>query len=295
MPDFPFADAHVVLSDSRRFAMPRLGEGYGWDDRLDGLQKPMNLAEYTEDTRGVPIDTMVLLEAGVLPAYALLETLWMASLARIDRRVRAVVTWAPVPDGVRARAFLEAAKGASPLVVGARYGLELLPEETGLKPGFLDGLKLLAEFDLSFELGIKQHHLPAAMDMVSRNPGLRFMVNHIAKPDMRHKKWERWWEDIAAMAALPNVWCKVSGAVTEADLDHWTAADLKPCISRVFEVFGEDRVVYGGDWPVVRLAAGGYKRWVEALHAMTMELSPAAKRKFWSDNAKAFYRIGQPE
>lgn len=291
MPDTTFVDAHVVLSDNRRFAMPPLGVGYDWDEKVGEFGgKVMGAAEYAEDTRGLAIDGLVLLEVGVSPAYALLEARWMAEQARADGRIGAIVGWAPVPDGVRARGYLEALVATDPLIVGARYGLELLPEETGLKPGFADGLKLLAEFGLSFELGIKQHHLPSATELARRCPDTRIMLNHIAKPDMRRKKWERWWQDIAAMAELPNVWCKVSGAVTEADLDRWTVADLAPCIGRVFEVFGEDRVVFGGDWPFVRLA-GGYGRWIAALDEMTAGLSTPAKRKFWAENARRFYRM----
>jgi L-fuconolactonase len=92
------------------------------------------------------------------------------------------------------------------------------------------------------------------------------------------------------LAALPNVICKVSGAVTEADREGWTSADLQPYVEHAIEVFGEDRVAFGGDWPVV-LMASSYRRWVETLDELTAELSEAARRKLWTENTKKFYRI----
>jgi len=92
------------------------------------------------------------------------------------------------------------------------------------------------------------------------------------------------------LAALPNVICKVSGAVTEADPEHWGSADLRPYVEHAIDVFGEDRVAFGGDWPVTLLASS-YRRWVETLDELTAGLSERAKRKLWAENAKRFYRI----
>ena len=102
--------------------------------------------------------------------------------------------------------------------------------------------------------------------------------------------WESWRAQIKELAELPNVICKVSGAVTEADRERWTSADLRPYVEHAIEVFGEDRVAFGGDWPVV-LMASSYRRWVETLDELTAGLSEAAKRKLWAENAKRFYRI----
>jgi L-fuconolactonase len=103
-----------------------------------------------------------------------------------------------------------------------------------------------------------------------------------------------WREEMRELASLPNVICKVSGMVTEADPQHWTPEDLAPYLSHLLDVFGEDRVAFGGDWPVVTLAAP-YRRWVETLDALTAHLSPTAKRKLWAENARRFYRLAPRE
>jgi L-fuconolactonase len=92
------------------------------------------------------------------------------------------------------------------------------------------------------------------------------------------------------LAAFPNVLCKVSGMVTEADHQRWTPDDLKPYVEHVLAAFGEDRVVFGGDWPVAYQAAR-YRRWVETLDSLTAGLSEPAKRKLWAENARRFYRL----
>jgi L-fuconolactonase len=99
-----------------------------------------------------------------------------------------------------------------------------------------------------------------------------------------------WRVQIRELASLPNVWCKISGMVTEADHERWVATDLIPYVSHVLDVFGEDRVVFGGDWPVVLLASS-YRGWVETLDQLTAGLDDTVKQKLWSINAKTFYRL----
>jgi L-fuconolactonase len=99
-----------------------------------------------------------------------------------------------------------------------------------------------------------------------------------------------WQDEIRTLASFPNVACKVSGMVSEADPDAWTTADLRPYVEHILEAFGEDRVMFGGDWPVV-LMASPYRRWVGSLDEITAGLSDAAKRKLWNENAKRFYRL----
>jgi L-fuconolactonase len=93
------------------------------------------------------------------------------------------------------------------------------------------------------------------------------------------------------LALLPNVSCKVSGMVTEANHEQWTTADLRPYVEHVIECFGEDRVIFGGDWPVVVLMASNYKRWLETLDEIIDGLSDSAKRKLWAANAKRIYQL----
>jgi L-fuconolactonase len=116
------------------------------------------------------------------------------------------------------------------------------------------------------------------------------MLDHIGKPGIAAGFRQPWQAQIEELAALPNVMCKVSGLVTEADLEHWRQEDLAPYVAHILAAFGEDRVAFGSDWPVVLLAAE-YHRWVETLAELTSHLSPAAQKKLWADNARRFYRL----
>ena len=116
------------------------------------------------------------------------------------------------------------------------------------------------------------------------------MLNHIGKPGIRNQEREPWWSEIAAFAALQNVYCKVSGAITETDFKCWTLDKIRPYVERVLEVFGEDRVMFAGDWPVVLLAST-YRGWVQTAETLVEGLSAEARRKFWADNARRFYRL----
>ena len=116
------------------------------------------------------------------------------------------------------------------------------------------------------------------------------VLDHHGKPNVRAGQLEPWRDQITELAELPNVVCKVSGLVTEADHAHWTVADLKPYVLHVLDAFGEDRVLFGGDWPVVTMAAS-YGQWVTSLDQLTSHLSSSARRKLWADNARRVYRL----
>jgi L-fuconolactonase len=284
MPDFPIVDAHLHLWDPRHFRM-------SWLDGNAVLDRPYGLAEYREHTRGVAIEAMVYLQVEVEPPYALLEAQWVAERAREDPRIRGMVPWAPLEFGDEARAFLDALVATSPLVKGTRRILQGEPDpEFCLRPRFVRGVQLLADYGLSFDICIYHGQLPAVVRLVERCPQVAFVLDHVGKPDIKGGVLDPWRAGIAALAAHPNVLCKISGMVTEADHARWTPADLAPYVAHVLDQFGEDRVMFGGDWPVAYQATT-YPRWVETLDDLTRYLSPAAKRKLWAENARRFYRL----
>jgi L-fuconolactonase len=284
MPDLPIVDAHVHLWDPGLMRIP-------WLDGDATLERPFGLAEYREHTAGIAIEAFVYLQVEVAPAYGLSEARHVAALAATDPRLRAIVAWAPLEDGARARSYLADLVAISPLVRGVRRITQGEADPAFcLRPGFVEGVKLLPEFGLTCDLCIYHPQLGPTLELVRRCPEVTFMLDHIAKPGIRAGELEPWRSQLAELAALPNVTCKVSGVITEADNERWTLESIAPYVAHALAVFGEDRVAYGSDWPV-SLKAGGYRRWVEALDALTADLSPAARRKLWADNARRFYRL----
>jgi len=284
MPDFPIVDAHLHLWDPDRLRL-------SWIDGNARLNRRFGPAEYAEHTQGIAIESMVYLEVDVDPHYALLEPGWVAERAREDPRIKAIVAHAPVEHGLRARAFLDALVATTPLVRGVRRLLQGEKEvDFCLRPDFVRGVQLLAEYGLSFDICIAHPQLAAATELVRRCPQVSFILDHLGKPNIKGQVLDPWREQMRELASLPNVICKISGAVTEADPERWTAEDLRPYIEHAIEVFGEDRVAFGGDWPVT-LMASSYARWVETLDALTAGLSEGAKKKLWAENASRFYRM----
>lgn len=284
MPNFPIVDAHVHLWDPDRFRIP-------WIDGNAVLDRRYLLEEYREHTAGIEVAAMVYLQVEVAPAYSLLEAQFVAGLAREDPRIQAIVAWAPLEDGHRARSYLDALVAVSPLVKGVR---RIVQGESDprfcLRPDFVAGTRLLAEYGLSCDICIFHYQLAATIELVRQCPEVSFILDHLGKPAIKDHLLEPWRAELAELAELPNVICKVSGAVTEADHLGWQIADLAPYVAHALAVFGEDRVAFGGDWPVATQAAA-YPQWVAALDELTAGLSDTAKHKLWAENARRFYRI----
>ena len=274
-------DSHVHLWDPRRFRMP-------WLDDIDALRRPFGMDTFVEHARGLPLEQLVYVQVDTTPAYGWLEARWAVQQ---DPPLAGVVAWAPMDDGPIVASYLTALKELGPRIKGVRRLLQSEPDPDVLvAPDLLRGLRLLTEYDLSFDICIRHQQLARAIDMVRACPETQFILDHLGKPDVRAGVLDPWRDQLAELAQLSNVVCKVSGVVTEADHDRWTVADLEPYVAHALQVFGEDRVLFGGDWPVVTLAAE-YGRWVATLQQLTSALSPAAKRKLWADNARRVYRL----
>lgn len=159
-----------------------------------------------------------------------------------------------------------------------------------LKPEFLNGISKLSAHNFTYDILILSHQLKYATELVSTFPNQRFVLNHLAKPNIKDGLIEEWKQDIIELAKHDNVSCKVSGMVTEADWKKWKVKDFTPYLDVIFEAFGQKRVMYGSDWPVCLLAAD-YGRVLSLIGNYTEKLSQEAQEDFWGNNAKNFYNL----
>jgi L-fuconolactonase len=256
------------------------------------LNQAYGLPEYHVHTVGVEIAAFVYVEVGVALNYGLSEARLVAAHAAQDPRLQAIVAYAPLEDGRRVRAYLDDLVRVSPLIRGVRRITQGEQDPAYcLRPGFIEGVQQLADYGLSCDLCIYHPQLAATTELVRRCPDVQFMLDHIAKPAIAAAVQEPWRREMAALAELPNVVCKISGVVTEADHSAWQIEQIAPYIEHALAVFGEDRVAFGSDWPVLCLAAN-YQAWIAALESIVANHPEEMQRKLWAENARRFYRLG---
>lgn len=281
---FPIVDTHLHLWDPGNLRYP-------WLDGNALLNKPYLLADYRRACGPVQVEKMVFLQCECDFSQFQQEADWVTSLAQQDPRIAGIVPWAPLEKGDAARPALEKL-AENPLIKGARRIIQFEPDiEFCLQPNFVKGVQALAAYNFSFDICIFHPQLANTIKMVQQCPNVKFILDHIGKPDIKNHLLDPWRAEIKQLASLPNVWCKVSGLVTEADHQQWTKEDLKPYIDHVIASFGFDRVMYGGDWPVAYQATE-YPRWVETLEWAVRGCSETELRKLFHDNAVGFYKLG---
>ena len=283
MPAFAVIDTHVHFWDTDRLT-------YDWLSGEPLLNKPLLPGDYEEATGAVDVDGLVFVQADCADAEGLAEARWVAQLAEENPVIQAIVAHAALEEGDGVRGHLEQLQEMS-LVKGVR---RLLQDEHDhefcLRPDFVKGVRALADYDLRFDLCVRHYQLRAVRELVARCPNVRFMLDHIGKPDIRGREMMPWGEDIRRLAELPNVACKLSGLITEADFKQWRREDLRPYIDHVIEQFGLMRVCYGSDWPVQRLA-GTYESWVGALDWAVEEYTEEERRRLYRRNGAQFYDL----
>ena len=219
-----------------------------------------------------------------LPSEA--DTDWLLALAERADFIRAVVGWTDLlaPDAPAAIARLASHKKLK----GLRPMLQDLSDEQWIaNPALAPALSAMVEHGLRLDALVLPRHLPALLECARAWPGLAIVIDHAAKPPIADGAFGQWREDMAQLAALPNVHCKLSGLVTEAKAD-WTVEDLRPYVDHVLNVFGAQRVIWGSDWPVVDLA-GGYGAWLAASETLLAHLGQQDRNDIFGLNACRFY------
>jgi L-fuconolactonase len=283
MPDFPIVDTHVHLCDPQRFS-------YSWMRGAPGLARQVLPNDFLAAARPVDIAAFVFVEVAVDAPQHLDEAAWIARLAVSHPKLVGMVASLPLERGPAIEADLERLKRHKTLRAIRRLIQSELDPEFCLRPGFIAGVKLLAHHDLAFEICIYHHQLPAVIRMVRQCPEVRFVLDHIGKPGIKEETFEPWGSYVRELAGLPNVHCKISGVATEADHRNWTRQQLRPYVDHAIEIFGFDRVMFGGDWHVCELAIA-YPAWVGIVDWVVEGASPEEKRKLYRDNATRFYRL----
>jgi L-fuconolactonase len=215
------------------------------------------------------------------------ESLWLLKLADNFPFIQGVVGWVDLCSP-KVEAQLEPLAW-HPKFVGVRHVVQDEPDAQFMsRDDFRAGLTKLAAFGLAYDILIYPRQLPAAIELVRAFPNQAFVLDHLAKPPVRDKTVSPWREQIKTLAGSPNVMCKVSGLVTEADWGSWKQADFQPYLDTVFDAFGPDRLMFGSDWPVALLAAD-YAQVVNLLSDYLED--KRSEEKIFGLNAARFYNL----
>jgi L-fuconolactonase len=252
---------------------------------MEVLRRDYLLPELEAVTRAGGVTGTVVVQA----RQTLQETEWLAGLASETDLIRGVVGWAPLVNADVA-AHLE--RFASlPKVKGMRHVLHDEADDFYmLRKDFQRGVALLKQFGLRYDLLVFEKHLPQAIEFVDRNPEQVFVLDHIAKPRIRERVISPWREQLKELARRENVYCKVSGLVTEAAWESWTENDLRVYFDVVFEAFGAQRTMFGSDWPVQALASE-YGRWLEIVKRAMGRFSAEEQQRVLAGTAIEAYEL----
>jgi L-fuconolactonase len=272
-------DAHQHFWDLDRFDYPWM---HPPPSRLRFSFLPQHLGPILKRNK---FDGSVLVQANT----SLEETRWLLELTAAHSFIRGVVAWVDLTSPQLGYILDELQR--HPKFKGVRHPVEEEPDANWLlRADVLRGLGELARRGLPYDLLLRPFHLPLVLRLAERVPELRMVIDHLAKPPIASGRVEGWAEDIAAAARLPQVFCKLSGMITEAG-PNWTADMLKPYVRHVWQSFGPERLMFGSDWPVCLLAC---ETWKVTLAAFTQSLGPLApevREKVTGSTAAKFYRL----
>jgi len=220
------------------------------------------------------------------------ETREFLEIAQDTPFVAGVVGWVDLTDPAVDTTLSELRGGrGGEYLVGIRHMVHDEPDaEWLLRPDVQRGLQAVAHAGLAYDLLLRPRELPAALEVVKAHPHLRFVIDHLAKPEIASGRIAEWAKLIAPFGEQAQVMCKLSGMVTEANWTSWTPDDLRPYVETVLDIFGTERVMYGSDWPVSLLAAE-YGRVKSALETALPPLSTAQEAGIFGGNAIRFYRL----
>jgi L-fuconolactonase len=274
-------DAHQHYWDTGAF-------DYGWAQAgLPALERPFLPGDLEPQLAAVGIDRTVVVQV----LHTTEETAWLLDLARANPSIAGVVGWVDLEARADDIEGSLAGLRDDPRLVGIRHLVHEEPDVGWLtRPAVIRGLGVLERTGVPFDLLLRPAHLRHVPLLSERLPGLRMVVDHIAKPLIAARRMEPWATDVRAAAANPNVWCKLSGMITEADHAAWSPDDLAPYVEVALDAFGVGRLMYGSDWPVCTLA-GSYGQVIGALRTVLGSIDAGVEARLFGGSAAEFYGI----
>jgi L-fuconolactonase len=278
MPD-GYIDAHHHLWKYSEAKYPWMLDG------MESIRRDFLIPELQAAIRNAGINGTVAVQA----RQTVEETEWLLDLAGGNDLIRGVVGWVPLADA-NVVTHLETLSAEAKLR-GVRHVLHDEADDFYmLRDDFNRGVSLLRDFGLQYDILIFERHLSQTIQFVDRHPNQRFVLDHIAKPRIRDHAQSSWESLVAELARRENVWCKLSGMVTEADWTNWTESDLRPYFDTVLAAFGAERLMFGSDWPVI-LVACGYKRWADLVLSWISQLSATEQLSIMGGTARRAYSL----
>jgi L-fuconolactonase len=216
------------------------------------------------------------------------ETEFLLSLTKNNSFIKGVVGWVDLrADNIEERL---AHYSSNNLLKGIRHIIQAESDDFMLSKKFQYGISLLAQFGLTYDILVLPPQLPATIQFVNKFPSQKFVIDHMAKPNIKKGEMVAWKNNMEELAKSPNIYCKISGLVTEADWKNWKKEDFSPYLDLIFKSFGTNRIMFGSDWPVCKLAAE-YHQQLEIIESYISSFSIEDKKKIMGENTIRFYNI----
>ncbi len=259
---------------------------YGWiDESMRAIRRDFLPEHLRTEIARAGVDGVVSVQA----RQNLSETDWLLDFATRNDFIKGVVGWVELVSptvGAELERF-----AANPKLKSVRHVVQGEPDENFiLRENFNRGIRELKKFSLVYDVLIFERHLPQTIQFVDAHPNQIFVLDHIAKPQIKAGLFEPWNQNIRELARRANVFCKISGMVTEAAFTTWTEAQLRPYFETVLTAFGPQRLMFGSDWPVC-LVACGYARWLQIVSDWIGKLSPAEQARVLGNTAVEVYKL----
>jgi predicted TIM-barrel fold metal-dependent hydrolase len=262
---------------------------YTWCKDYPALNRSFRMQDYLQATKGLSLEQSVHIEADVDEPYILDESRQIFKLAEAKDNPLTGMVASGRPEREGFREYLEKIVG-HPALKGIRRILHTQPDSLSQGKTFVENVRALSSYNLSFDLCVLARQLPLAIQLVQQCPNVSFILDHCGVPRVKEKALDPWRTHIREISGVPNVVCKISGLVAYADPLNWTAEDLRPFVEHTIECFGWDRVMFGSDWPVCTLSAP-LTKWVETLSMLTQEASQEQRNKLFRENARRIYKL----